>query len=49
MNELRWIAEHPRGFYQMDDKERTDYKLKTKKKYTRCTVLHPPSFDIRNT
>ncbi|XP_003242289.1 uncharacterized protein LOC100574813 [Acyrthosiphon pisum] len=49
MNELRWIAEHPHGFYQMDDKERTDYKLKTQKKYTSCTVLHPPSFDITNT
>ncbi|XP_025191038.1 uncharacterized protein LOC112591435 [Melanaphis sacchari] len=41
MTELRWIAEHPNGFYKMDDKERTDYKLKTEKKYTKCTVLHP--------
>jgi len=49
MDELRWIAEHPHGFYQMDEKERTDYKLKTQKKYTSCTVLQPPSFDITNT
>jgi len=49
MDELRWIADHPNGFYQMDDKERNDYKLKTLKKYNTCTVIHPPSFDNKNT
>lgn len=48
MTEIRWIAMHPYGFYRMNDKERTDYKLKTKKKYSRCTVLHPPNFENSN-
>ncbi|XP_060847783.1 uncharacterized protein LOC132927291 isoform X1 [Rhopalosiphum padi] len=48
MAELRWIAEHPDGFYRMDNKERTDYKMKTQKKYSKCTVLHPPIFDKIN-
>ncbi|XP_015373337.1 PREDICTED: uncharacterized protein LOC107168442, partial [Diuraphis noxia] len=49
MEELRWIANHPNGFYKMDDKERTDYKLKTLKKYNTCTIIRPPSFDKINT
>ncbi|XP_022173121.1 uncharacterized protein LOC111035705 [Myzus persicae] len=49
MNELRFISEHTNGFYKMDDKERTDYKLNTQKKYKSCTALHPPSFDKNNT
>ncbi|KAF0764811.1 Uncharacterized protein FWK35_00032361 [Aphis craccivora] len=39
MTEIRWIARHPYGFYRMNDKERTDYKLKTEKKYSRCTCI----------
>ncbi|KAE9544142.1 hypothetical protein AGLY_001831 [Aphis glycines] len=34
MTEIRWIAEHPHGFYRINDKERTDYKFKTIKKYS---------------
>lgn len=49
MDELRWIADNPYGFYLMDESERTDYKLKTNKKYAKCTVLHPSSFDTKNT
>jgi len=49
MDELRWISKHLNGFYKMDNKERTDYKLKTLKKYNTCTIIYPPSFDKKNT
>jgi len=48
MSEIRWIANHPNGFYQMNDKERTDYKLKTKNKYSMCTVLYPQIVENSN-
>lgn len=40
--EIRWIAQHPTGYYKMEEKERTDYKMNTKIEYTSCTVIHSP-------
>lgn len=42
ITEIRWIAEHPSGYYQMDKNDRTDYMMNTKSKYASCTVIHSP-------
>lgn len=44
IKEIRWIARHPKGFYELTDAEKSDYKLKAKKKYAHCAVLQPPDF-----
>jgi len=48
MDQLRWISENPNGFYKLTDKQRTDYNLKTKNKYSRCVVIYPPIFNYKD-
>ncbi|VVC37525.1 Hypothetical protein CINCED_3A016363 [Cinara cedri] len=44
IQEIRWIARHPKGFYELSDLEKTDYNLKVKGKYSNCAVLQLPDF-----
>lgn len=45
IEELRWISEHPHGFYKLDENESNDYKLNTDSLFTSCTVIYPPKFE----
>jgi len=45
MDELRWIGEHPNGFYKINRKDRTDYKMNANTMYNRYAVIHPPIFE----
>lgn len=42
IEEIRWIANHPTGFYEMEENEMTDYKMKTNRKYSGYSVILPP-------
>lgn len=48
IKEIRWIAQHLKGFYKLNNREKTDYKMKVKGKYSKCAVLHPPDFGNNN-
>jgi hypothetical protein len=45
IEELRWIAQHPHGFYKLNENELNDYKLNTDTLFKSCTVIYPPKFE----
>lgn len=48
VQEILWIAQHLKGFYKLNNKQKTDYKMNVKGKYSKCAVIYPPNFGNNN-